>query len=357
MRQAKKIVWCAGSEILGRNVSVGAFVCGCAGTRFSDDERAFIKEAKPWGLILFSRNVECRDQLAALTGDFRSIAARDDAPVLIDQEGGRVQRMGPPVWRRYPSASRFGDLYAGDPVAALSAVRLVTRLLAEDLYDAGITIDCLPVLDVPQAGSDQVIGNRAYACDPASVAILARAAVGGLMDGGVLPVIKHIPGHGRACVDSHLELPLIKTPVDELREIDFAPFAALADLPMAMTGHVVYTAIDRTMPATLSSMVIAEVVRAAIGFDGLLITDDLSMKALSGTMADKVKQAQSAGCDMMLHCNGELMEMQAVAAAAGALSGTALKKADVALAAARAPKEFDRAAALAAVRQFELESV
>ena len=338
-------------------MSIGAFICGCAGTRFNDDEQQFLKDSNPWGLILFARNVETADQVKALTSEFRSITGRDDAPVLIDQEGGRVQRMRPPHWRNYPPAERFGDLLARDPVGAATAARLVTRLLAEELRDVGVTVDCLPVLDVPQPGSHSVIGDRAYTTDPRDVAMLARAAVGGLMDGGVLPVIKHIPGHGRAMADSHLELPVVDAATETLRATDFVPFAALADLPMAMTAHVVYSAIDPDHPATLSSTVISQTIRRDIGFDGLIMTDDLSMKALSGTTADKVARAQSAGCDMILHCNGNLAEMQDVAAAAGDLSGLPLQRAEIALASARAPKEFDRAAALDALHQFDVESV
>ena len=353
----KKTAWSAGSDGPGLQLSTGAFICGCAGTRLSNEERAFIKEADPWGLILFGRNVRSPDQVKALTDGFRSISGRGDAPVLIDQEGGRVQRMGPPNWRKYPPARRVGELYQNNPPQAILAARLITRLLAEELFEAGINVDCLPVLDVPQPGSHDVIGDRAYTDDPASVAILARAAVSGLMDGGVLPVIKHIPGHGRAAADSHLELPVVDTPLDTLCKTDFTPFAALADLPMAMTAHVVYTAIDKSQPATLSTAAVGHVMRETLGFEGLIMTDDLSMKALEGTMKDRIGQAKLAGCDMMLHCNGNLEEMDEVAAASGGLNGASLKRAEAAIAAVRPPKEFDRAAALAALRQFEAESV
>ena len=338
-------------------MSAGAFICGCAGTQLSNEEREFIKEADPWGLIVFARNVDSPEQVKALTESFRSITGRSDAPVLIDQEGGRVQRMQPPHWRKYPPARRIGELYEDDPTRAIVAARLITRLLAEELFDAGINVDCLPVLDVPQPGSHDVIGDRAYSTDPASVAVLARAAVSGLMEGGVLPVIKHIPGHGRAAADSHLELPVVDTPLDTLCTVDFAPFAALADLPMAMTAHVVYTAIDSDQPATLSQSAVGQVMRQTLGFDGLIMTDDLSMKALEGTMTDKIGRARAAGCDMMLHCNGNMAEMQEVAAASGKLTGAALNRAGLALALVRVPKDFDRAAAMAALRQFDIESV
>ncbi len=310
----------------------------------------------PWGLILFARNVEQPDQVRALTEEFRSLVGREAAPVLVDQEGGRVQRLRPPHWRKFPPARQFGDLYRRDPVDGLRAVRLMTRLLAEELYDVGINVDCLPVLDVAQEGSHDVIGDRAYCGDPQVVSLLARAAVGGLMDGGVLPVIKHIPGHGRAMCDSHLELPVVEASVDELVAGDFAPFAALADLPLAMTAHIVFTAIDADAPSTQSPTVIGEVIRGRLGFDGLIMTDDLSMKALSGSMSDKISRSLSAGVDMMLHCNGNLAEMREAAAASGELSGKSLRRANRALDMLRPPGEFDRDAAEHTLRQIKGES-
>jgi beta-N-acetylhexosaminidase len=324
---------------------IGAFICGCKGPGLSAAEVDFIRRFRPWGLILFKRNVETRGQLQALTSHFRESVGRADAPVLIDQEGGRVQRMGPPEWLRYPAGRRYGEMYRENALEGLTAARLINRLMADDLHEVGINVDCVPVLDVPQPDGHDVIGDRAYDTDGQVIALLARAAAAGLMEGGVLPVIKHIPGHGRARVDSHLELPVVRAAQEELRTVDFPPFAALADLPMAMTAHVVYTAFGSDAPATLSDTLM-QVVRRDMQFAGLVMTDDLSMKALTGSMGEKVAQAQAAGVDMMLHCNGDMVEMTAVAEAAGALDGKALQRADAALAMLRPPVEYDRDHAL-----------
>ena len=329
-------------------MKIRSFISGCEGTQLSPDETTFFREQNPWGLILFKRNCETPAQIKALTTAFREAVGRKDAPVFIDQEGGRVQRLGPPsnYWRKYPAARAYGELYAKSPLAALRAARHVGRLMAEDLIEVGITADCVPVLDVPQAGSHDVIGNRAYSFQIEQVMALARAHVAGFVDGGVLPVMKHIPGHGRAEVDSHYNLPVVNAKRDELERVDFPPFAAFADAPMAMTAHVIYTSIDKNAPATLSKKIIKSVIRAQIGFRGLLITDDLSMKALSGTLAEKCTNALSAGCDMLLHCNGKLNEMREVAAASGELKGKALRRAKVALKSARKPQVFDKKAAI-----------
>lgn len=329
-------------------MKIRSFISGCEGTGLSSAEIAFFREQNPWGLILFKRNCETPVQIKALTSAFREAVGRKDAPVFVDQEGGRVQRLGPPsnYWRKYPSARAYGDLYAKNPLAALRTARHVGRLMADDLIEAGITADCLPVLDVPQTGAHDVIGNRAYSLHIEHVMALARAHTAGLMDGGVLPVMKHIPGHGRSEVDSHHNLPVVNARRDELERVDFPPFAAFADAPMAMTAHVIYTAIDKAAPATLSRKIIKSVIRGQIGFRGLLITDDLSMKALSGTLEEKCSTALSAGCDMLLHCNGKLDEMREVAAAAGELKGKALRRAKAALKSARKPQAFDKKAAL-----------
>lgn len=329
-------------------MKIRSFISGCEGTQLSSAETSFFHEQNPWGLILFKRNCETPAQITALTAAFRAAVSRRDAPVFIDQEGGRVQRLGPPsnYWRKYPSARAFGDLYAKNPLAALRTARHVGRLMAEDLIEIGITADCLPVLDIPQAGAHDVIGNRAYSLDIEHVMALARAHTAGLMDGGILPVIKHIPGHGRSDVDSHHNLPVVNAKREELERVDFPPFAAFADAPMAMTAHVIYSSIDKTAPATLSRKIIKSIIRAQIGFRGLLITDDLSMKALSGTLSEKCGKALSAGCDMLLHCNGKLDEMQEVAAAAGDLKGKALRRAKAALKSARKPQAFDKKTAL-----------
>jgi beta-N-acetylhexosaminidase len=327
---------------------IGAFISGCSGPVLSTTERDFFARTKPWGLILFKRNCETPEQLKRLTGDFRDAVGRKNAPVFIDQEGGRVQRLGPPsnAWRRYPAARAYGDAFNASALAGLRAARNVGRLMAEDLIAAGITANCVPVLDVPQPGAHEIVGNRAYSDRIEAIMALARAHAAGFADGGVLPVIKHIPGHGRARADSHLELPVVDATRAELEAVDFPPFAAMADAPMAMTAHVVYTAIDKTAPATLSRKVISSVIRKQIGFRGLLMTDDLSMKALTGSYAEKTRRALDAGCDIVLHCNGEMAQMEEVAAAAGALKGKALSRARAALKAARKPQPFDRKMAL-----------
>ena len=328
---------------------IGAFISGCAGPVLSASEIAFFARTNPWGLIVFKRNCETPDQLLKLTNDFRTAVGRKDAPVFVDQEGGRVQRLGPPSngWRKYPPARAYGDLYAAQALNALRSARNVARLVAEELRAVGINANCLPVLDVPQPGSHDVIGNRAYSSNREQVMALARAHAAGLMDGGVLPVMKHIPGHGRSKVDSHHNLPVVDATLDELRHTDFPPFAAFADCPMAMTAHVVYAAIDKSAPATLSAKVVKRIIRGEIGFDGLLITDDLSMKALGGSFTEKVHRALKAGCDIVLYCAGIPDEMAEVAAAAGHLKGKALRRARSALKRMRKPLPFDRKAALA----------
>ena len=316
-----------------------ACILGCAGPRLSDEERAFFRDARPWGFILFRRNVESPDQVRALTEALRASIDRPDAPVLIDQEGGRVQRLGPPLWPLYPPGRAYGQLA---PALRVEMARLGARLIANDLAALGINVDCLPVLDVPSANAHDVIGDRAYAATPEGVAALGRAAAEGLLAGGVLPVIKHIPGHGRAAADSHKALPVVEASLAELEALDFAPFRALADMPMAMTAHLVYTAIDPTAPATTSPRVIGDIIRGAIGFQGLLMSDDISMKALSGDLAGLTRAALAAGCDVILHCNGDMAEMRAVVAGSAPLAGQAEIRAAAALARiARAPEPFD----------------
>ena len=318
-----------------------AFVAGCAGTELSADERAFFRSTDPWGLILFARNCDEPDQIRSLVEDFKACVGRTNAPVLIDQEGGRVQRLKPPIWRAYPEAGRFGALYRSDPVAARQAVRSCTRLIAHDLTELGITVDCLPVLDIPQPGAHEVIGTRAYGTTPSQVADLARCAAEALLDGGVAPVIKHIPGHGRAMADSHKALPVVDAAVDELRAIDFPPFADLSDMPIAMTAHVVYAALDPDQPATQSSKVMNDVIRGELGFDGLVLTDDLGMNALSGSMEQRATRSLEAGCDIILHCSGILDEAKEVADATPELSGLPAKRAQRALERIGEPAKFD----------------
>jgi beta-N-acetylhexosaminidase len=328
-----------------------AFITGVAGLALDADERAFLADERPWGLILFRRNCSEATQISDLVQEFRRAVARDDAPVLIDQEGGRVQRLGPPGWRRYPPGRAYGRLYAEDAEAGLEAAFLGARLMADDLHALGITVDCLPVLDVPSPGGHDVIGDRAYGTDPGTVAALARAAADGLLAGGVLPVGKHLPGHGRAGADSHHVLPVVDASRAALERVDFAPFRMLADLPLAMTAHVVYTAIDPERPATTSPTVIAEIIRGAIGYDGCLMGDDVSMNALAGTISERTVALFAAGCDLALHCNGDLAEMRAVAAATPRLAGRAAERAARALAALRPPQPFDRAGAVALVER------
>jgi beta-N-acetylhexosaminidase len=326
-----------------------ALISGCAGTSLTPDEIQLFSKSKPWGLILFKRNCESPEQIKSLITTFRSIVARPDAPVFVDQEGGRVQRLGPPVWRKYPEARKFGYLYQINPALALRTARNAGRLMAQELYDLGFTSSCLPVLDLPQQGTHDVIGNRAYDMRPERVMALARSHVAGLMEGGILPVMKHIPGHGRALVDSHLELPVVSASRLELETHDFVTFTGFADCPMAMTAHVVYQAIDPDHPATLSRKVVRHAIRRVIGFSGLLMTDDLSMKALRGTLAEKAQMAYDAGCDILLHCNGVIDEMREVAEHAQPLSVKAARRAKSALKMRRKPLPFDERQALSDV--------
>jgi beta-N-acetylhexosaminidase len=315
-----------------------AFICGCAGLVLDLEECAFLRSEDPWGFILFRRNIADRDQVRALTRSFRECVGRADAPVLIDQEGGRVQRMAPPHWRAYPAAAA---IEAGlEPSRAEAAARLIARLIALDLMEVGITVDCAPVLDVAEPGTHAAIGTRAFSDRPERVAAMGRAVAEGLLAGGVAPVIKHMPGHGRARVDSHHELPVVNSTRDELKR-DFAPFIALKDLPMAMSAHVVFTAIDSHRPATASPIVVTEIMRGEIGFDGLIMSDDVSMDALQGPYERRAAAIIGAGLDVVLHCNGQLEEARAVASAAPMLSGSSLSRAEAALAAIAPPLPFD----------------
>jgi beta-N-acetylhexosaminidase len=324
-----------------------AFISGISATELSDAEREFIRSERPWGFILFKRNIETPEQVTILVRELRNTLGDPDAPVLIDQEGGRVQRLGPPHWPAYPPGAIFGALYDIDPALGLSAARISTRLIAADLIDLGVTVDCLPLADVPVPGADTVIGNRAYGTEPGKVAAIARAVTQGLEQGGVLPVLKHIPGHGRATADTHFRLPEVDTSKTELERTDFAAFQPLADLPMAMTAHVVFSALDPAHPATTSATIIEQVIRGVIGFQGLLMSDDVSMNALAGSIAERTRAIVDAGCDMVLHCNGNLAEMREVARETPELSGKALERARRALASRRAPQPFDRQAARA----------
>ena len=321
-----------------------AFVCGCLGMTLGADERAFLRDAAPLGVILFRRNIETPEQVLRLTSEIRAAVGRDDVMVLVDQEGGRVQRLTSPRWRRYPAAARFTAL--ADLGERADAIQLTARLIAADLAAVGIDVDCMPVLDVPVAGAHDIIGDRAYAKDPVTVARLGRAAADGLLAGGVLPVMKHVPGHGRARADSHLALPVVETPLADLDASEFAPFRINNDLPAAMTAHVVYAALDPDRPATISPTIIGQVVRGTIGFDGLLFSDDLSMKALPGSFRDKAAGLFAAGVDIALHCSGDRREAEEVATASPVLAGAARLRVERAMAAMRDGKvPFDVVAA------------
>ncbi|WP_420405045.1 beta-N-acetylhexosaminidase [Nisaea sp.] len=307
-----------------------ALILGCAGLELTRDERQFFVETEPFGFILFQRNCESPEQIRMLTEDLRDCVGHQ-APVLIDQEGGRVQRLKPPQWREAPVAALFGELYREDPVRAEQAARVNARLIAAELTACGVDVDCLPLLDVRQDGAHDVIGDRAFAGDAETVARLGRAQAEGLAAGGVAPVMKHIPGHGRAGVDSHLALPRVEASLEVLRQVDFAPFKALASLPMAMTAHVVYEALDRESAATVSARVIQDCIRGEIGFDGLLMTDDISMKALAEPLAVSSGRALDAGCDIVLHCNGKMAEMREIAGAVPELMDEPLRRAETVL--------------------------
>jgi beta-N-acetylhexosaminidase len=328
-------------------MSSRAFITGISGLELGADERAFIRDERPWGFILFKRNIDTPTQVSSLVRELRDAICNPDAPVLIDQEGGRVQRLGPPHWPVYPPGAVFGALYDIEPKLGFQAARLSSRLIAADLIESGITVDCLPLADVPVEGGDAVIGNRAYGTNPDKVAAIARAVTDGLVEGGVLPVLKHIPGHGRATADSHFRLPIVDTSRKELETTDFAAFQPLADLPMAMTAHVVFSALDPAQPATTSATIINQVIRGVIGFQGLLMSDDVSMNALAGTIAERTRAIANAGCDMILHCNGKLDEMRDVARETPELTGEALERAKRALASRHPPRPFDRQAARA----------
>ena len=299
-----------------------AVIYGCAGLTLSDEEKHFFADIDPFGFILFGRNVETPLQVAALVDELRSCVGRR-APVLIDQEGGRVQRLKAPHWRRRPPMELFGKMAAHNLPLARRAAWLNARIIADELFELGIDVDCAPLLDLRIEGADDIIGDRAFGGDPALVADLGRSVMDGFLDGTVMPVVKHIPGHGRATVDSHLDLPVVETDAQTLEKFDFAPFRSLRDAPWAMTAHVVYKAFDEHRPATISKTVIDDVIRGSIGCQGVLLSDDLSMKALKGGFAERAQDSLDAGCDIVLHCNGEMAEMRAIALALRPLSDEA----------------------------------
>ena len=290
-----------------------AVIFDCAGPHLTAEERAFFRDADPLGFILFTRNIETPEQARRLVDDLRSSVARADAPVLIDQEGGRVARLRPPQWRKAPPARLLGDLYSRNPEAGLEATRLNARLLAADVASIGADVDCLPVLDLALPETHDVIGDRAYSDRPEAVAALGRATADGLLAEGVMPVIKHMPGHGRATVDSHKALPTVTAPRDVLERLDFVPFKLLSDLPWGMTAHLLFEVADPEVPMTISARGVKKIIRDHIGFDGLLLSDDLSMQALGGSLGERAERALAAGCDIALHCNGRMEEMLDIA--------------------------------------------
>jgi beta-N-acetylhexosaminidase len=309
-----------------------AAVYGCQGTELQADERAFFQDVHPFGFILFARNCAEPEQVQRLCDSLRDSIGDAAAPIFIDQEGGRVARLKPPHWRARPPARRFGELFADDVEKGREAAYLCARLIARELKDVGVNANCAPLLDVPIAGAHDVIGDRAFSNEPAVVIALGRAQIDGYLDGGVLPVIKHIPGHGRALADSHVALPHVTASADELSAQDFVTFRSLNHAPIAMTAHVVYEAIDPNRPATTSPRVIGRIIRGEIGFEGLLMSDDLSMEALEGPLHQRARAAFLAGCDVILHCNGVLDEMKEIARETKPLDGQALHRADAACA-------------------------
>jgi beta-N-acetylhexosaminidase len=332
-------------------VDFKAFISGCAGTALVDAERRFFAAARPCGLILFRRNCQTPAQIRALIAAFKESVASDEILVVIDQEGGRVQRLRPPDWWNMPPARCYGRLYEGDPEMAKRAAFAGARLTAQELHDLGVTVNTMPVLDVPQRGAHEIIGDRAYGIDPETVIALGQAVIEGCLSGGVLPVIKHVPGHGRATADSHLDLPRIDASASDLAAVDFRPFHALRHAPLAMTAHVLLPAFDDRRPASVSPAIMGEVIRDRIGLTGLVMSDDLGMKALGGSLAERARGVIDAGCDVALHCSGILDEMMEVGDAVPSLGGLAAERFARARADLREPEPFDAAEALALVTE------
>ncbi|MFT2215146.1 beta-N-acetylhexosaminidase [Rhizobium giardinii] len=321
-----------------------AFISGCKGLTITPEEKAFFAGERPWGFILFGRNIGEPEQISDLTASLRDSIGNPDAPVLIDQEGGRVQRIRPPIVPQYPNGAAIGEIYRRDREQGLRAAWLMSRLHAFDLMRFGITVDCLPVLDVPIEGSSDVIGNRAYGHDPQAVGAIGAAAAAGLKAGGMLPVMKHMPGHGRAFVDSHHKLPVVDVPFEELAKSDFVPFVAMKNELMAMSAHIVFTAIDPENPATTSPKVVHDVIRGHIGFDGLLMSDDVSMNALAGNIEERARGIVAAGLDLVLHCHGIMDEMLQVARVVPVISGETLRRVNAVEAGFAKPDASDEAA-------------
>ncbi len=323
-----------------------AVIFGCLGPRLTPEETVFFSESQPIGFILFSRNCVNPKQLRELIKNLRSTINNEYAPILIDQEGGRVVRLQEPHWRKPPPAKLFADLAKTNIGLACEALNLNIRLIGHELRSLGINVNCLPVLDVPIMGADPIIGDRALGIDAETIAVLGRVACDSLLREGVLPVIKHIPGHGRAKVDSHKALPIVQTDLIELSKVDFLPFKILADMPLAMTAHIIYQAIDPDCPATTSSKIIRNIIRKELGFDGLLISDDISMRALNGEFSYRAQAALAAGCDVVLHCNGEIAEMRVISDSVGKLSNKSVGRLESALDRIRGFEILDKPAAV-----------
>ena len=309
-------------------------------TTFTADEKAFFKDVNPFGFILFARHCDTPESVKRQISELKSLLGRDRLPVLIDQEGGRVARLKPPHWPKYPPAKVFADMAKHDRDKAHKAVYLNARLIANDLYTLGITVDCAPLADLPVEGAHDIIGDRAFGTEASQVVYLARAMAMGLMEGGIVPILKHIPGHGRAFSDSHHELPVVEESLEVLRATDFVPFKALSNLPMAMTAHVKYTAIDDKHMATQSKAAI-DLIRGELGFKGLLMSDDISMKAMEGNLGERARTSLAAGCDVVLHCNATLQEKQEAMKGVTALEGESLLRAERSMASVKVPKTFD----------------
>ena len=334
-------------------MTLKAFITGVAGPQLLDEEKLFLREARPCGLILFDRNISDKDQLKRLIGDYREAVGSDSQYVLIDQEGGRIQRMREPHWKKWPAGARYGELFKKDPEAAVLAAKLVYRMMTEELVEVGINVNCVPLLDIPVAGAHDIIGDRALSGDLQAIIELGRAVAEGNLEGGVLPVIKHIPGHGRATSDSHIKLPTIEATRVQLEQTDFKTFKALNNLPLAMTGHLLMTDLDPVHNVSVSKQIIDDVIRGLIGFDGLLMSDDLSMEALSGTIGERGRDVVAAGCDVALYCKGVYSQMVDVAACVPNLEGKARERFDTAFAQIKAPQTYDREQALALLSKLQ----
>ena len=327
-------------------MTLKAFITDVAGEKLSEDEKSFLREARPCGLILFDRNISNKDQLKRLIAQYRDAVGSDRQMILIDQEGGRIQRMRQPHWKKWPAGACYGELYNKDRQAAILAAKLIYRMMTIELVEVGINVNCVPLLDIPVAGAHDIIGDRALSADLATIIELGRAVANGNLLGGVLPVIKHIPGHGRATSDSHVNLPTIEADRSLLEQTDFKTFKALNDLPLAMTGHLLMTDLDPVHNVSVSKQIIADIIRGWIGFEGLLMSDDLSMEALSGTIGERGRDVVAAGCDIALYCKGVYSQMVDVAACVPDLEGRANERFDAALAQINAPQPYDREQAL-----------